>query len=120
MCAADLGRLAGERSERTASLVASQVAIPAESLDVIVARGGQNTEAFVSSRRILGRLWAANGGDASELANGIAIVRPTASRYAYVAHSQWTASSPQYRSRWIAPAELEDSLTAGRGGFTSM
>ena len=115
---ASLSMLHGQRLEAIARSAA--VAVPAESLDVIVARGGQNTEAFVSSRRTLGRLWAANGGDASELTNGIAIVRPTANRYLYVAHSQWTANSPQYRARWIPPDELSDSLLAGRGGFTEM
>jgi methyl-accepting chemotaxis protein len=115
---ASLGALHGQRL--TAIARSAAVAIPAEALDVIAARGGQNTEAFVTARRTLGRLWEANGGNVSELTNGIAVVRRTGARYTYLVHSSWSASSPQYTSRWQPPVELADSLMQSRGGYTSM
>src|SRR5688500_393784 len=96
------------------------VALPAESLDVIGARG-QNTEAFISARSALSRLWRANDGNLSEFGNGIAVVRrnPTGG-YRYLVHSSWNARAPQYTGRWLPPSELAASIAANQSGFTSV
>jgi methyl-accepting chemotaxis protein len=96
------------------------VSLPAESLDVIGTRG-QNTEAFISARQTLGRLWRANDGNLSEFGNGIAVVRLTPSgTYRYMVHSSWNARAPQYNYTWTPPVELVGSLAANRPGFTSV
>ena len=46
--------------------------LPADSLDAIAASGGSGSSAFAFGRSLLKRLWSANGGDISQLANGIA------------------------------------------------
>src|SRR5688572_7191226 len=96
------------------------VALPAESLDVIGARG-QNTEAFISARSSLSRLWRANDGNLSEFGNGIAVVRrnPTGG-YRCLGHSSWNARAPQSTGRWTAPPGLAASIAANQSGFTSV
>ena len=69
----DLIQLQGERLAAIARTTAA--ALPADALDTIAGRAGQNTAAFVNVRAQLRRLWIANGGATSELANGIAVVR---------------------------------------------
>ena len=104
--------LAEVHGQRLAAIARStSVAISADSLDVIARPGGQNTEAFVATRAALKRLWAVNGGDVSELANGIAVVRRSGDGYRYLAHSSWNAGQPQYTTGWIA-ARLARRSTA--------
>ena len=117
-----LTQLHGQRLSAVARSAA--VAVPAESLDVIAGPDGQNTAAFVLARSTLKRLWVANGGNLSELTNGIAIVRRQGSGpgagYRYLVHSSWNAGQPQYNARWEAPAELADSLAHNAAAFTSV
>jgi peptide/nickel transport system substrate-binding protein len=68
----------------------------------------------------LKRLWAVNGGDVSELANGIAVVRRMPSGYRYLAHSSWNAGQPQYTTTWTPPDSLLDAVDAGRGGVSPL
>ena len=92
--------------------------IPAESLDVIATHDGRTGSAFVFGRSLLSKLWAANGGNVSELANGLAIVRREGPRYRYLVHSSWRAGQPQYNQRWLPPAEVADSLALDRAVFS--
>ncbi len=92
--------------------------VPAESLDVVASRDGRTGSAFVYGRGLLGRLWRANGGDVSQLANGLAIVRREGSRYRYLVHSSWRAGAPQYNQRWVPPRALADSLARGRAAYS--
>ena len=92
--------------------------VPAESLDVVASRDGRTGSAFVYGRSLLARLWRANGGDVSQLANGLAIVRREGSRYRYLVHSSWRAGAPQYNQRWVPPRELTESLAQGRGSYS--
>ena len=55
--------------------------LPADSLDAIAAPGGSGSSAFAFGRSLLKRLWGANGGDVSQLANGIAVLRREGGRY---------------------------------------
>ena len=113
--------LAEVHGQRLAAIARStSVAISAESLDVIARPGGQNTEAFLATRAVLKRLWGANGGDVSELANGIAVVRRTGDRYRYLAHSSWNAGQPQYTAGWQPPDSLTELLRSGRGGVSPL
>jgi methyl-accepting chemotaxis protein len=96
------------------------VAIAGDSLDVIAGPDGQNTAAFIESRRVLKRLWVANGGNLSELANGIAIVRRQGARWRYLAHSSWNAGQPQYAGSWHPPESLLDSLGVRRAAFSEL
>ena len=96
------------------------VGLNADSLDVIGSPGGQNSAAFVQTRAQLKRLWVANGGNISDLSNGIAIVRRQGSAYRYLVHSSWAAGSPQYNQPWQPPAVLADSLRSGRPGYSSI
>ena len=106
---------------RLAAIASSAtVGISAESLDVIGAPGGQNSAAFVQARAALKRLWVANGGNLSELTNGIAIVRRQGGGYRYLVHSSWNAGSPQYNLRWLPPLGLADSLRGNRPGYSSI
>ena len=115
---AQLADLHGQRLAAVAQ--SASVAIPAESLDVIAGLEGQNTAAFVSARQTLKRLWVANGGNLSELANGVSIVRRQGGRWRHLVHSSWNAGQPQYNARWEPPGGLADSLTAGRPGYTGV
>src|SRR5688500_3787780 len=114
--------LADVHGQRLAAIARStSVAISADSLDVIARPGGgQNTEAFVATRSSLKRLWSVNGGDVSELANGIAVVRRAGASYRYLAHSSWNAGQPQYTTGWTPPDSLVELLTAGQGGVSPL
>ena len=113
--------LAQVHGQRLAAIARStSVAISADSLDIIARPGGQNTEAFLATRAALKRLWAVNGGDVSELANGIAVVRRTGGGYRYLAHSSWNAGQPQYTSGWTPPDSLAEALRRGRGGVSPL
>lgn len=112
-----LSQLHGERLSAIAR--SASVAVAADSLDVVARANGQNTAAFVDARNTLKRLWVSNGGNLSDLANGIAIVRREGSRYRYLVHSSWNAGQPQYNLRWDAPPELSEPLLKGRGSYTS-
>jgi methyl-accepting chemotaxis protein len=92
--------------------------IPAESLDVIATQDGRTGSAFVFGRSLLTKLWAANGGNVSELANGLAIVRREGARYRYLVHSSWRAGQPQYNQRWLPPGDVADSLALDRPVFS--
>jgi methyl-accepting chemotaxis protein len=94
------------------------VAIPPEALDVVARQGGQDSAAFAYTRGVLKRLWTANGGNLSDLTNGLAIVRRQGTRYRYLVHSSWSPGTPQYNERWDAPEGLADSLRADRGGYS--
>ena len=88
--------------------------VPADSLDVIATPEGRMGSAFVFGRSLLSRLWGANGGNVSELANGLSIVRREGSRYRYLVHSSWRAGQPQYNQRWTPPSDVADSLALDR------
>jgi methyl-accepting chemotaxis protein len=92
--------------------------IPAESLDVIASPDGRTGSAFVFGRGLLAKLWGANGGNVSELSNGLAIVRREGARYRYLVHSSWRAGQPQYNQRWTPPAEVADSLALDHAVFS--
>ena len=113
--------LAEVHGQRLAAIARStSVAISADSLDIIAQPGGQNTEAFIATRAALKRLWSVNGGDVSELANGIAVIRRTGNGYRYLAHSSWNAGQPQYTTGWLPPDSLVDALRGGRGGVSPL
>jgi methyl-accepting chemotaxis protein len=113
--------LAEVHGQRLAAIARStSVAISADSLDVIARPGGQNTEAFIATRAALKRLWSVNGGDVSELANGIAVVRRNANGYRYLAHSSWNAGQPQYTTAWTPPDSLVEDMNDGRGGVSPL
>src|SRR5687767_13094326 len=95
------------------------ISLSADSLDVIGSRG-QNTEAFISARQQLRRLWIANDGNEAELSNGIAVVRKTGNTFRFLVHSSWNAGVPQYRAGWIPPDQLKDSIAVNRAGYTSV
>jgi len=114
-------RLVALHAERLAAIASSAaVAIPADSLDIIASPAGQNSAAFVSSRRVLERMWRANGGDTRELTNGIAVVRQQGPVYRYLVHSSWNAGQPQYSRVWTPPAGLSERMEAGHGGTTAV
>ena len=112
----NLIRLHGERLFAVAR--SATVGVPADSLDVIATPGGQNTAAFIHARNTLKRLWVANGGNISELANGVAIVRRQGGSYRYLVHSSWNAGQPQYNQRWFPPPGMADSLNRQRGAYS--
>jgi methyl-accepting chemotaxis protein len=114
----NLIELHGERLFAVAR--SATVGVHADSLDVIATPGGQNSAAFVNGRSTLKKLWVANGGNLSELANGIAIVRRQGGSYRYLVHSSWNAGQPQYNQRWFPPPGLSDSLSRQRGGFSNL
>ena len=114
----NLVELHGERLSAVAR--SATIGVAAESLDVIATPGGQNSAAFVGARNSLKRLWVVNGGNISELANGVAIVRRQGGSYRYLVHSSWNAGQPQYNQRWFPPPGLADSLSRQRGGFSNL
>ena len=113
--------LAGLHGERLVAIARSaSVAIPAESLDVIAAPGGMNTETFGFGKNRLRRLWFANGGNLSELSDGIAVVRRQGSGFRYIVHSAWPANAPQYSRLFEPPGELGDSMRVNAGNYTDV
>ena len=94
--------------------------LPADTLDATAAPDGRSGSAFTFGRAMLKRLWAANGGDISQLANGLAVVRREGGRYRYLVHSSWSAGQPQYNQRWTPPAELADSMARGRAAWSKV
>ena len=115
---AQLVELHGARLSAIAQ--SASVAIHGDSLDVISGPDGQNTAAFIEARRVLKRLWVVNGGNLSELANGIAVVRRQGVRWRYLAHSSWNAGQPQYAGSWHPPASLQDSLSTRRASHSEL
>ena len=94
--------------------------IPAESLDVI-ARQGQGTAAFRWARTALLRVWTANGGNESDLINGLFIVRAdSGNRFRVLVNTSWGPNQVQYTQVWEPPEHLVDSLTAKAGGYTDV
>ncbi len=113
--------LAGLHGERLAAIARSaSVAIPAESLDVIARPGGMDVETFGYAKDRLRRLWFANGGNLSDLSDGIAIVRRQGNEYRFLVHSGWPANAPQYARRYEPPIALADSLRLNRGSYTDV
>ncbi len=107
-------------AQRLSAIAASAaVSIPASAVDSIAAHG-RSTAAFVRTRETMSRMWTANGGDVSELTNGISLVKSTGFQYEYLAHSSWIAGQPQYSQLWTAPAGLADSLAAGHAGASGI
>ena len=94
--------------------------LPADTLDEIAAPGRTYGPAFAFGRSLLKRLWGANGGDVSQLANGIAVLRREGTRYRYLVHSSWSAGQPQYNRRWEAPAEIADSISHARAAWAAV
>ena len=108
--------ITGLNGRRLTAIAASTAAsVVPDSLDVIARPEGQNTMAFVVARQVLVRLWEANGGDARELTNGIAIVRRDGSRYRYLVNSAWSAGAPQYSRSWEPPPGLVEAVARGGG-----
>ena len=104
-------------SQRLAAVAKSTAAIiPAGVLDSLSTGGRGDT--FAAVRGMLKRLWLANGGRASELANGIALARRGPNGYRILAHSTWPVGSPQYHQRWTPPEDL-DALLAREGSEPS-
>ena len=113
--------LAGLHGERLVAIARSaSVAIPAESLDVIASPGGMDSETFGYAKNRLRLLWFANGGNLSDLSDGIAVVRRQGNEYRFLVHSGWPANSPQYARRYEPPVVLADSLRLNRGGYTDV
>jgi methyl-accepting chemotaxis protein len=92
--------------------------LPADTLDAIAGPESRDGPSFAYGRSMLKRLWGANGGDISQLANGLAVLRREGARYRYLVHSSWSAGQPQYNRRWIPPAELADSMAHGRAAWS--
>ena len=69
--------LTGLHAERLLTVARSAaVTISPDDLDVIAAGGAEGGAAFDDVRQTLKQLWVANGGNASDLVHGIAVVRP--------------------------------------------
>jgi len=115
---ADLVAAQGDRLIAIASSTAA--VLRADSLDRIAGAPDQNLAAFVDTRSQLKRLWAANGGTSTELANGLAVIRADGGRVRVLAHSQWNPGQPDYRRPWTAPAELRAALTGDRAVASSL
>lgn len=92
--------------------------LPADTLDAVAGPDGRDGSSFAYGRALLKRLWAANGGDVSQLANGLAVLRREGGRYRYLVHSSWAAGQPQYNSRWTPPPALADSMERGHAAWT--
>jgi methyl-accepting chemotaxis protein len=106
---------------RLAAIARSTAAVlRADSLDVLAQPDGQNTGAFVWVRGELKRLWAANGGTATELANGLFVVRADGDGARVLVHSQWNAGYPEYRLGWAPVAAVSARLLADTAAVTAL
>src|SRR5690349_25144141 len=100
-----LGQVLGEQV--TAVTRSTSVAISGDSLDLIAARGGTNTNAYRATRTMHQRMWLANGGSLTDLVNGIAVVRLDSTRkFRFLVHSTWQPGQAQFISTWQPPAGL--------------
>ncbi|MBI3791900.1 MAG: methyl-accepting chemotaxis protein [Gemmatimonadetes bacterium] len=94
-------------------------AIPGDTLANLAADKDPRTLAFV--RAELRKFWAANGGAATELTDGIAIVRRDASgRWKIIAHGSWAPDRAEYAAAWTPPPGLLDSLEKGRSAYSDL
>lgn len=114
-----LTRAHGERLLSIARAAAAVVS--GDSIDVAAGIAGRSSIAFPVTRRLLQRIWIANGGSAGDLVNGLAVVRPdSAGVFRYVVHSAWPPTQPQYLEDWTPPESLLDSLALGRASTTPL
>ena len=103
--------LANLHAERLLAVARSAaVTIRPDSLDLLARSGARDGPAFEVVRETLKELWVANGGNASDLVHGIAVVRPSETGYVYLAHSSWRAVSLHYATRWNSPRGLDEEM----------
>ncbi|HET7632818.1 MAG TPA: methyl-accepting chemotaxis protein [Gemmatimonadaceae bacterium] len=100
---------------RSATLI-----VEADSLDVVAARG-QQVPAFRATRSALLHAWVVNGGNQSDLVNGLAIVgQDSTGNWRLLVHASWGPGQPAYRQPWISPPGLEDSMSLGHEAYTGV
>ena len=113
---AGLIELQGQRLEAIARTAGA--AMSADSLDV-VASGG-HAEAFAAARAGLRKIWAANGGRAQDLTDGIFVVRLDGQRWRVLVHSSWEPGRVEYGAAWFPPTGLDEPLAAGQPGLSEI
>ena len=93
--------------------------IPGDSIASLATHREPQTLAWV--RGELRKFWAANGGAATELTDGIAIVRREENgRWRIVAHGSWSPDRAEYAGAWTPPPGLLDSLNRGASAFSEL
>ena len=93
--------------------------IPGDSIASLATHREPQTLAWV--RGELRKFWAANGGAATELTDGIAIVRREENgRWRIVAHGSWSPDRAEYAGAWTPPRGLLDSLNRGASAFSEL
>ncbi len=110
-------QLHGQRLEAIART--SGASLSGDSIQALVTQRNTSTLAYV--RGELRKFWAANGGAATELTDGIAIVRrDSTGRWRIIAHGSWSPDRAEYASAWTPPPGLSDSLALGRGAYSDL
>jgi methyl-accepting chemotaxis protein len=110
-------QLHGQRLEAIART--SGASLPGDSVQALAVQRTPATLAFV--RGELRKFWAANGGAATELTDGIAIVRKDSTgRWRIIAHGSWSPDRAEYASAWTPPPGLVDSLQLGRSAYSDL
>ena len=108
-------QLHGQRLEAIARTAG--VSIASDSVAALVSAKSPATLAVV--RGELRAFWAANGGAATELADGMAVVRrDDTGRWHVIAHGSWAADRVEYQSAWTPPPGLADSMAQGRSAYS--
>ena len=110
-------QLHGQRLEAIARTAGASLV--GDSVNALARTRSPATQGFI--RGELRKFWAANGGAASELADGMAVVnRDEQGRWRIIAHGSWSPDRPEYVAPWTPPPGLRDSLAAGHGAFSEM
>jgi methyl-accepting chemotaxis protein len=110
-------QLNGRRLEAIAA--STGAAIPGDSLVALATSRDPRTQAWL--RGELRKFWSANGGAATELTDGIAIVRRDSSgRWRIIAHGSWAPDRAEYAVAWTPPPGLRDSLDRGRSAWSDL
>ncbi len=112
-----LMELHGQRLEAIARTAGASLS--GDSVASLAATRGASSLAWL--RGELRKFWAANGGAATELADGMAVIRrDSGGRWRFLAHGSWSPDRAEYAAAWTPPPGLSDSLQRGRATFSNL
>ncbi len=114
----DVARHQGDRMLAIARSAAAIV--DAEAIDTLARGRDRNDDRFARTRADLKRVWAANGGAATDLVHGLFVVSLDGPTARVLTHSQWDAAQPGYDQPWTPTPGLAQVLGAVGGGATPL
>ncbi len=114
----DVARHQGDRMLAIARSAAAIVR--AEAADSLSAGGPRSEETFAAARADLKRVWAANGGGATDLVHGLFVVAVDGAAPRVLVHSQWGPEHGEYDGAWAPTPGVAQVLGAVGGAATPL